>query len=60
MINVRGKEILEKLGSAQLLINETFPRFYPTCFAGKKAREIFDLSKIRADPSCSNIFDLDK
>ena len=60
MINVRGKEILEKLGSAQLLINETFPCFYPTYFAGKKAREIFDLSKIRADPSCSNIFDLDR
>ena len=36
----RGKEILERLGSARFSINQTFPRFPPSCYARRKAREI--------------------
>ena len=33
-------EILERLGSARFLKNQTFPRFSPTSFARSKAGEI--------------------
>ena len=42
---VSGKEILEWIGSARFLINQTYLRFFQTCFAQRKAWEILIYQK---------------
>ena len=38
---LKGKKYLNDLDLHDILINQIFPRFSSTCFARKKAREIF-------------------
>ena len=54
-LHTRGKTLLERLGFERSLINQTFPRFSSGETGWRKARENFDLSKLRADQSRSNI-----
>ena len=45
----RGKQILERLGSAQFFDASNFPALFLTCFTQRKAHEILILSKIHVD-----------
>ena len=45
-VKIRMEEILKRLGSALFFINQTFPRFSPTCYEQRKARGILIVKKI--------------
>ena len=51
---VRGKQYYNDSALHEFIINQTFPRFSPTCFARRKGRQIL-IKKNRADLSRYNI-----
>ena len=57
MSSARGKEILERLGSARFFCKLNFSAIFFSLSHTKESARNFDLSNIRADPSRSNIFD---